>query len=324
MTRPRLFKQLVLCLLIYPAILPAQDTTPRFQSYPLNQLAENIAHEPAPLRIDLARVALIELAAVYAEEADLARNEERNRKSGLARWSAEVQLLADQYAALAETITLSTPIDITNGPEGSLYMHIDGILVVVSSPRMNKQTAFEQQVVTHFCALNRCDDWLNAPVNTTSVTTRETHASTLWSFSQKGGPICISRDGLEFMFHNTDDLGQKREACARVVAELSTLATAIEAELATGARVDWLRLKVHSRVDGNEQVILNGTGHYLRLPLPALAQRPALINRVRPWLAARVKGTPYTLVITNAGQLLTPGPPNMRLHKTVKTPGKYY
>jgi hypothetical protein len=133
---------------------------------------------------------------------------------------------------------------------------------------------------------------------------KDTWVSKRWSFSQNAGPTCISRDGLEFMFKNSDNLVQKRDACARVVAELNILATALAREIATGTQIDWRQLAVHARVDGDEQVTLNGTGHYLRLPLPTLASRRELLKRARPWLAAKMEGRPVTFVILNAGPLL--------------------
>jgi hypothetical protein len=297
---------LLLCgLSLCATLLPAQDATP---TYPLSQLAEGIADGPAALRADLAQIALTEMAAEYASEAGQARHEmqRRGKKAGLARWSSEVQKLADDYASLAVTITQATPIAISTGPEGSLFLHVAGQLVVVSIPRMNEQTAFEQRVVTRFCALNRCADLVDVPVTAARTTRRRARATTLWSFSQDAGPTCSSPDGLELMYRNTDDLGQKRETCARVVAELDTLATAIKTELAAGTRMDWQRLAIVTSADGDEQVILNGTGHTLRLSLPTLAARQELLKRVRPWLAAKVNGTPYTLVITHAEPLMAP------------------
>ena len=302
----RLFLLFTGCLSLYTTLLQAQNTAQHAPAYSLNQLAARVADEPVPLQSDLARIALTELAAVYADEAEQARYEMRHRakKPALRRWSVAVQKLADDYAALAETVTLSTPIQVSIGPEGSLYLQLDGKLVVVSSPRMNEQSAFEQRVVERFCNLNRCADLLDAPVLPVPAKTRITRTTTLWSFSQNAGPTCISRDGLEFMFKNSDNLVQKRDACARVVAELNILATALAREIATGTRIDWRQLAVHARVDGDEQVSLNGTGHYLRLPLPTLAPRRELLKRVRPWLAAKTQGTPVTFVILNAGPLL--------------------
>lgn len=297
---------LLLCGLSLCATLPqAQDQMP---TYLLSQLAEGIADGPAALRADLAQIALTEMAAEYANEAQQARQEMRRRgkKANLGRWSGEVQKLADDYASLAMTITQATPVDISTGPDGSLYMYVAGQLVVASIPRMNEQSAFERRVVTRFCALNRCADLVDLPLTAAPATRRRARAKTLWSFSQDAGPTCSSPDGLVFMYPNTDDLGQKRETCARVVAELNTLASAIKTELAAGTRVDWQRLAIHTSADGDEQVILNGSGHTLRLSLPTLAARQELLKRIRPWLTAKVNGTPYTLVITHAEPLMAP------------------
>lgn len=298
--------RLLLCgLSLCAALLQAQDEMP---TWLLSQLAEGIADGPAALRADLARIAITEMAAEYAAEADQARHEMQRpgKQAELARWSSEVQKLADDYASLAETITQATPVEVTTGPDGSLYLHVAGQLVVASIPRMNEQAAFEQRVVTRFCALNRCADLVDVPMRATAATRPRARATTLWSFSQDAGPTCSSPDGLEFMYRNTDDLGKKRETCTRVVAELNALATAIETEIAAGARVDWQRLAIVTSADGDEQIILNSSGHTLSLSLPTLAARQELLKRVRPWLAAKVNGTPYTLVITHAEPLLAP------------------
>ena len=305
MTRKRNLLFLLCGLSLCAPLLQAQEGMP---TYPLSQLAEGIADGPAALRADLAQITLTEMAAEYAREAQQARSEmqRRGKKAGLARWSTEVQKLADEYASLAATITHATPIEIRTGPDGSLFLHVAGQLVVASIPRMNEQTAFERQVVTRFCSLNRCADLIDEPVQAVPAKRPMLRATTLWSFSQDAGPTCSSPDGLEFMYRNMDDLGQKRETCARVVAELNALAKAIETEIAAGARVDWQRLAIHTLGDGDEQVILNGTGHYLLLSLPTLAPRQELLQRARPWLAAKVNGTPYTLVILHAEQLMAP------------------
>jgi len=295
-------------LSLCPVMPRAQEKIP---DYLLGELAGGIADGPAPLRADLARIALTEMAAEYARDAERARQEMQRQgtTAKLARWSGEVQKLADDYAGLAETITQATPVETGTGPEGSLFLRVAGQMVVVSIPRLNEQAAFERQIVTRFCSLNRCADLMDVPVQATPAGRPAARATTLWSFSQDAGPVCSSSDGLEFMFRSTDDLGQKRETCARVVGELNALATAMETEIAAGARVDWQRLEIHTPADGDELVILNATGHPLRLSLPALATRPELLQLVRPWLAAKVHGTRYTLVVTHAEQLLAPARP---------------
>jgi hypothetical protein len=308
MIRKRTFPILLCALALCAPLLPAQEGMP---NYPLSQLAQGLADEPGLLRADLARIALDEMAMEYAREAEQARAEMRRgrKKSSLARWSGEVQKLADHYAELAATLTEATPIDIRTGPDGSLYLHLGGQLVVVTIPRMNEQFAFEQRIANRFCSLNHCADLVDEPLEIQPAKRPVLRATTLWSFRQDSGPTCSSPDGLEFMYRNTDDLAQKRETCARVVGELDALAKAIESEIASGTRVEWQRLAIHSQAGGGEQVILNGTGHTLLLSLPTLAPRPELLIRVRPWLAAKVNGTPYTLVLMHAEQLMAPTNP---------------
>jgi hypothetical protein len=309
----RFLRILLLMALVPDTAATAQVPVYSTPTYRLNALAMAIADEHVMLRVDLARIALSELAAIYDEEAEQARRDMRLKanKPGLWRWSAAVKNLAADYATLAESITVATPVEISIGPENSLHLVINGRLVVVSSPRMNEQVDFEQRVVGQFCSLNRCTDLLDDPAIAVTNPLPQRHGDARWSFSQGAGPVCETTDGLEFQFRNMDNLDQKRDACARTVRELNDLAAAIARNMAAGVRVDWGRLAIHPLADGNEQVMLNREGDYLRLPLPTLVERTELLIIVRPWLAAKSEGTPYKLVVLHAGELL--GPPGFPL-----------
>jgi hypothetical protein len=302
---------LLLCCLL-PGTALAQDAAQLAPAYGLNQLATSIADEPAPLRSDLARIALTELAAVYADEAARARQDMRRRAQlrELSTWVAAVEALAAEHASLADSLTPGTPVQIIIGTGHNLHLIVDGRPVVVSNPRMREQTAFAQRIITHFCALNRCDDLLDAPDIVVTPPAVSGSAIPQWRFSQDTGPVCSTADGLEFQFINADNLGQKREVCARIVAEMDMLAAAITREIAGGVRMDWSRLAIHPVTGGDEQVNLNSEGDHLRLPLPALAARTELFTSLRPWLAAKVEGTPYAFVVINAeSRLSLPGQP---------------
>jgi len=285
----------------------AQSATP---IYRLNGLAANLAGQPAPLRADLARATIEELAAAYSDEAQRARRDKRDRtqQGELRRWAAAVEQLAVDYTLLAQSILPDTPVELSIGPEGSLYLIVAGRPVVASSPRMREQSAFEQRVIARFCELNRCEGLLDEPVATAAPAylPEVSSADVQWAFSQQAGPVCDSGDGLEFQFFTMENLGAKRAACGRVVAELGALAAAVTREVAGGIRVDWNRFVIQHLPDGEEQVILNGEGDYLRLALPTLVARQELVDTVRPWLAAKVNGQRYSLVVINAGRMLAP------------------
>jgi len=274
-------------------------------AFRLNQLALAIVDGPAPLRADLARIAIGELAAVYADEARRARHDPHRSANGKGqgRWAAAVQQLADDYAALARSITLVTPVTLDTGPDGSLYLVVDGRLVVAGSPRMNEQALFEQHVIAEFCTLNRCDGLVE--VAGTPVPDASSARSTLWLFSDHAGPVCSNGDGLEFQFNSLAYMDQRRVACQQVVSELNLLAGAIVQRVAGGTRVDWNAMAIHGAPAGAEHALtLNPEGDSLRLPLPELAARPELFKRVLPWLAAKVQGQGYSLVVLDAGRLL--------------------
>jgi hypothetical protein len=302
---------LVLGLFMQTAAM-AREPSGRTHGNRLNDLALAVANGHIMLRVDLAQIALTELAATYDDEARRARQDMRTRakKPGLGRWSAEVQSLAEDYRALAESISQYTTIDINIGAENSLYLTIDGRLVAVSSPRMNEQSAFEQNIIAQFCALNRCEELLEMPMAAAAKTVADRAGTTRWSFSQNAGPVCEGTDGLQFQFSNMDNLGRKRDVCARTVTELNTLTAALATKLEFGVRIDWERIMIRSLPGGEEQVTLNREGDYIQQSLPTLAQRRDLFRLVRPWLAAKAKGTPYPMVVLNAGRLLgEPGYP---------------
>lgn len=290
-----------ICCLLIPVMAPTLAAAqPR-----LNQLAARLADGPAPLQADLARIALTELAAVYADEAQRAQRDMRRQPGdhNLHGWAAGVQRLSNDYSTLADTVSVDTPIELSIGPDHSLNLIVAGQLAVISSPRMNEQAAFEQRIIEQFCILNRCEDLLDDQV--ASVAVDSTSPPPQWNFSDKTGPVCTSGDGLEFQFRNLDNLERKRAACASAVAELHQLASAIAGETAAGVRVDWGTLAIYNRPDPDQQkVVLNTNGDSVQLSLPFLAAQQELFAMVRPWLAANVRDERYTLVVINAGRLL--------------------
>jgi hypothetical protein len=286
-----------------------QATIEPASGYRLGQLAASLADAPAPLQADLARIALSELAAVYSDEADRAQQDTRHRTGDkkLYGWVAGVRRLAQEYTTLAESVSDDTPIRLAMGPDHSLHLQVGGQLVVISSPRMNEQTAFEQRIVSKFCQAHRCEGLVGEPANYAAAESASEHAQ--WEFSDHAGPSCRNGDGLVFQFASMTHLKQKRVACDTALAELYRLAVAIARESATGIRVDWGAVAIYNRPEPDQQkVVLNHHGDSLQLSLPFLSERPQLFNLVRPWLAANVRGVHYSLVIINAGGLLaTPG-----------------
>lgn len=261
------------------------------------------------MRADFAVAAIAEMVVDYNAEANRARREARSHAGDrdLGRWAVAVDTYAAKLTIIANSVTPDTPVTVAIGADNSISLDIDGTPVLVSSPRVREQSAFEQRVLDRFCTLYPCDD-LIAEYRPAQTTVTTTDTQTYWSFSQQAGPTCSTGDGLEFQFQDMTNIGGKRKACDSIVKELNALATALAWNLSNGNRIDWNRLAIHTLPGGEEhQVELAGGGSTIRLPLPALAETSRLFELVRPWLAAKVGGQPdYRLVIINADELMAP------------------
>ncbi len=276
----------------------------------LNRIAVAISREAEPVRADFARIAITEMTAAHAAEAERARQEARAGKGGrrreLLRWANAVDEYAGELAVVGDALTPETGVDISIGHDNSIYLNIGGRPVVIGTPRAREQSEFEQRIIARFCAAYRCEDFV-AGFEPATAPVRARGQPPSWSFSQYAGPACTTVDGLELQFRTIQDLQRKRDICARLVAELYLLLAAIDKESGAGVRIDWNRIEIRGSPNTEQHlVVLNGSGDTLQLTLPDLAAVPDFLRRSLPWLAARVKGESYHLVLLNADSLVAP------------------
>ena len=300
---------LLLCCLVLSAASgrPAAAEKPPPPSR-LAQLAMTLGDAPQAMQADFAVMAIAHMVEAYSAAAERARLEAAqlppDRDPG--RWAGAVDAYAAELRALAGRINTETIPVIRIGPENTVTLVIDGTPVMVNGPQAAQQAAFEQQIIERFCGLYLCEELLTGYQAPLPVS-RPEKSVTQWSFSQNAGPVCSTADGLEFQFRDMENLSGYRAACARIVAELDTLARGIERSRSSGVRLDWSRLAIQA-LPGSErhQVELNTAGAVILAPLPGLAATPELFTLLRPWLAARVNGKSYRLVVINADRQLAP------------------
>ncbi|MGD8631454.1 MAG: hypothetical protein PVG72_12110 [Gammaproteobacteria bacterium] len=273
-----------------------------------NRIAVAISKEAEPVRAEFALAAISEMAAAHTTEAELARLDARrgSDRRDLLRWAGAVDAYAAELTAIGEALTPETVVGISIGADSSVYLNIAGRPVMLGTPSARKQGEFEQRIIDRFCATYRCEDIVSAA--DLEVARKQVQGQPpSWSFSQYAGPACSTADGLELQFQTMQDLRRKREICTRLVAELNLLLAAIDAEAGAGARVDWNRLEIRGSPNAEQQqVILNGHGDTLFLAVPGLTEVPDFLRRALPWVAARVKGESYRLVLLNADALVAP------------------
>jgi hypothetical protein len=273
--------------------------------YRLDELAVALRDAPAAQRADFARAALAQLATAYATEAVRARREARLRGGApdLRRWAAAVDAHARKLAILGETVIDSTPVHVALNPDNSIVMVVDGTPVEINGPRSRDQVTLERAVMEHFCSQSPCADL----ISTSAPSEPEDFAGSAtphWSFSAGSGPVCRSQDGLEFRFQDSRDLRRKRDACARAVAELRSLASKIADYRASGRPVQWSHLAIRRLPGGDSHLVeLDRGGGYVELYLPLLARTPQLLRLARPWLVARASDLDHELVVRDAESL---------------------
>jgi hypothetical protein len=297
--------------LVVSLLLPAGIAAATQSAHSLNRLASALSGAAGPLRADFAHLALTELVADYAVETERARHELRQGPADqdLARWTRATAARGKELAGLAASVTADTPVQIDILHSGAVFLVISGEPVILSTLQSRLQVAYEQRVITGFCASNRCDELLDEPVADYPplAGTPANTARPVWSFSEQAGPSCQTPNGLEFQFQDASNLPHKREACSRIVADLETLARHLRQHTAQGGSIDWPYLALHETFAGNQQhLVINESGDTLLLPLPALASVPDLLRLLLPWLSARANGENYPQVVLNAERVLAP------------------
>ena len=276
----------------------------------LGELAFNLKDQPAWIRAELALAAITEMADVYSLEAKRARLDiqPKGRQRDLRSWTVAVDDMARELALLANSLSSSSSVYIGVSQENSVYLVVDGHPLIVNGPRMHDQAALEQRIVERFCSFQPCAQWMPESLDGASESVQTTGSVvTHWSFSEDAGPVCMTDDGLQFRFQSMANIGWKRRQCQRVVADLHVLTKAIGQRQRSGVRVDWESMAIVA-VTGSDQrrVELNRDGDYFTAYLPGLSASDELFVLLRPWLAAKVKGIDYSLVVRDAENLLLP------------------
>lgn len=240
--------------------------------------------------------ALGQLAEVYMAEADLARTKARGEQgrqaARLRGWSAAVDQYASQLLLVLDDVAQGYPIELFANREGSVSLAVAGRATILGHPRPGQQVAYEQQVLTDFCARYDCvgltaavfagDTVQPIPMTANPVSPRWTFAGT--------GPVCAN-EGVTVRFDSTRQLAALRELCAQLMQELATLATELAWQRRHGVVVDWNELAITATPGRPGHLLrLNAPGDSILVTVPLLYGSPGLIDDIQPWLRARAAG----------------------------------
>jgi hypothetical protein len=270
----------------------------------IQAIALSLGDKPAA-QGEFAVAALAEMALSLVAETDLARQQMQSlpQDGSLMRWIVAVERYIDELLRLSDVIDAGTPVSIAQGPDG-LLLRVRGRSVMVSAPRSELQSSFEQRIVAQYCADYSCEKSVG---NSSVSPTVSAAAPPRWSFSEGVGPSCHTDDGLVLQFETLKSLGQKRQFCMQIVGELRAIARGIAWEKARGVQLGWEYLAIHG-IPGVDayQLDLNQTGDSLQLAIPRSAAIPGLLAELKPWLQARSNSRQFTLVLQNAEDWYSP------------------
>ncbi len=256
------------------------------------------AAEPE-VRGEFATAALTELLEIYLAESDLARSEaaadEENRK--LYTWALAVDRYSGQLEAVLAHVEQGLPVAIRMTGTGGIAIRVDERQVMLTHPRRNQQSAYEQRVLMEFCGRNDCDGLtasrmpLRLPLYSDASAPQPS-----WVFTDDE-TVC-SYDGIQVFFGSTRQLASLRAGCQAFFQEISDLLTEMTWQQLHGAAIEWDALAIRATPGQTEHfVTLNAPGDTVLASLPLLYANPDLLVQVAPWLRERSKGQDASLVL---------------------------
>ncbi|MEH6637163.1 MAG: hypothetical protein V7700_16705, partial [Halioglobus sp.] len=186
-------------------------------------------------------------------------------------------------------IELGLPLSLQPNVAESATLTVAGRAIILSHPRVDQQSMFEQRVLQEFCSRQDCQS-LTAPANSLQpIPVSAAQVAPQWLFNGSG-PVC-SHDGIELMFANTSNLSRYRSLCEQLLQEASRLATEIAWQQRHGVAVNWDTLVVQAIPGRPEhQVLVNNAGDSILVTIPLLYSNADLLERLRPWLQSRFAG----------------------------------
>jgi hypothetical protein len=274
------------CMLSVAQIAVAQDTQgqTRFQ-----RTVQYLQDASPGLRGEFAAIALTNLADAYIAEAKLARKEASasDPNANLGGWSAMVDYYARQIPALVADIELGLPVRLSFGGEQSLAITVADRTVIVSPPRLTQQSAFEQQILSDFCARQSCEQFSPGSAAPEPLLAPTLQVRPQWTFSAQGS-VCAYH-GIKVRFESQKNLANSRPICEQFLHEVMALADQLAGQQRYGVAIEWENLNIQATPNRPEHsVTLNALGDSVLVTVPLLYRSPDLLQQVLPWIRQRL------------------------------------
>lgn len=267
---------------------------------------------PAEERVYFAEVALTLLASAYETEARMAGQGGQDDANIRAHWSGAVRGYAREMVRLKELVEQGAPFSLilpadqgiaggvgVGGIAGAAVpmIAIGDYQVMLSSPRLEEQAAFEQEILTQVCTQVSCAEILeyqrDGSAETRTPRTLES-IKPVWEFTVLG-PAC-SYQSIRIAFELSTEIDDVRVLCKELFAELNSLLEALSSRRRYGAIIEWPELAIAAMPERSEHAVtVNSAGDVAILNLPLLYGSPELLGAIKPWLVGQLLERPRGL-----------------------------
>jgi len=277
-------------LLVYPLDL---SLSLREKHRALHRVAETLQNGDSGRIAEFARIALLEMAALYEEEARRAAEyPDLGRNLKYARWRDAVLSHARDLYGVADSITPATAIELYRERTGELHLMIENVPFILSNPLIHDPHRLEKRIIQAYCRVAACDpDVLvfNGDKNTRTVTILAN-----WIMTEDRPPEFVTSDGLHFIFTSLENRPLKQNACLRVAREIRLLVDTLKDARERGIFIDWENLDVrHLQGSRDYRITLNPFGDSLYMKFPELGRMSGWPEKISAWLRAQVEDEPF-------------------------------
>ncbi len=259
-----------------------------------DRLMTSLNTAPFEERQEFASLALSRLAEAYLTEAEQARSDSREERSGTRqRWSSSVEHFVNRLLLLKSDIDMGLGVTFGTSSARDVVIEAGGQSVMLSYPRPREQLAFEQGLLESFCRSRACETL--SPSDVPRLPERPVvDVRPGWTFATDR--IECRHRGLTLVFAEREYSDRLRQFCSKALREAEVLSSELRKLVQFGMVIEWDALAIRQTANPAEQVVeLNSARDSIPLGLPTLLGYPKLLSLLQPWLQAQLEQQAITL-----------------------------
>lgn len=253
-----------------------------------------------------ARIAVSEMSTAYEHQAILVQetirqaNKQNKDQRKHSSWGKGALAYAEQMHQLNVQIEEAASIDIITEGQNEVLLVIDNTPVVVSSPVINQQTRFEQQIMQRICEYFACDESTLASIE--KPTSKLIQVKAGWKL-EANQYVFYTFSGIHFPYANQEQRKEKEKFALKLARDLNLVSKELDRLNSQHLPIEWHKLNIKQvNEQGVCEVLFNSFGDavYMELEILQKTIKPELLI---PWLKKRLHNTQVRLNIEDIDEL---------------------